>query len=162
MIFCTRSVLRRAISTFSLLILVMWISREYRSLRLYVAVTSMPLSAWLHSGTMSGAVERRVYVHIGSMILRWSRKVYSLVAWRRKQKGTEEMLKTINVIDNGADPSGKSDSTQAIRDAIADTGATGVLAPAGLYRLSGMIKGVAPAPAPAAAVEGEEDSQAEE
>ncbi len=48
----------------------------------------------------------------------------------------------INVVDIGADPTGKSDCTEAFRAAL--EGATGVLVPAGLYRISGMIKGREP------------------
>ena len=72
------------------------------------------------------------------------------------------MLKTINVIDSGADPSGKLDCTEAFRAAIADSGATGVLVPAGLYRISGMIKGEAPPPPAPPPAEGELRDQAGE
>jgi len=65
----------------------------------------------------------------------------------------------INVIDIGADPNGKSDCTAAFRAAL--EGATGVLVPAGIYRISGMIKGDAPEPTPAPATEGGEESTEE-
>jgi len=57
----------------------------------------------------------------------------------------------INVTDIGADPSGKSDCTEAFRAAI--EGAPGVLVPAGVYRISGMIKGEAPKVTPRAETE---------
>ncbi len=52
----------------------------------------------------------------------------------------------INVIDIGADPSGKSDCTAAFRAAIEQ--ATNVEVPNGIYRISGMIKGEAPKATP--------------
>ena len=63
----------------------------------------------------------------------------------------------INVIDIGADPSGKSDCTEAFRAALDQ--ATSVLVPAGLYRISGMIKGVAPTPRPTPTERGEESTE---
>lgn len=58
----------------------------------------------------------------------------------------------INVVDIGADPSGKSDCTALFRAALEQ--ATGVLVPAGIYRISGMIRGEAPKAAPAPPTEG--------
>ena len=65
----------------------------------------------------------------------------------------------INVVDTGADPSGKSDCTEAFKAALEE--ATSVLVPAGLYRISGMIKGEAPEPAPAPPTERGEESTEE-
>lgn len=50
----------------------------------------------------------------------------------------------VNVLDIGADPSGRTDSTEAFKRALADTTACGVIVPAGTYRLSGIISGEAP------------------
>jgi polygalacturonase len=66
----------------------------------------------------------------------------------------------INVIDIGADPSGKSDCTGHFKAALEQ--ATNVLVPAGVYRISGMIKGVAPEPTPPPATGTAEESSTEE
>ncbi len=50
----------------------------------------------------------------------------------------------VNVLDIGADPSGRTDSTEAFKRALADAAACGVVVPAGIYRLSGIISGEAP------------------
>ncbi len=57
-------------------------------------------------------------------------------------------VRIVNVIDEGADPSGRTDATEAFKKALADTTAFGVIVPAGVYRLSGIISGDAP-PTPA-------------
>ena len=48
--------------------------------------------------------------------------------------------RVVNVVDLGADPSGRTDSREAFRKAIEDIGAS-VLVPMGTYRISGMIRG---------------------
>lgn len=52
----------------------------------------------------------------------------------------------VNVIDGGADPSGRTDCTEAFREALANVNAMGVCVtvPAGIYRLSGIICGEPP------------------
>jgi len=46
----------------------------------------------------------------------------------------------INVLDLGADPSGKADSTAAFREAVLKGGC--ILVPSGTYYISGVIMGV--------------------
>lgn len=64
--------------------------------------------------------------------------------------------RVVNVLELGADPSGKSDCTAAFREALKDATAVGVIVPLGTYKMSGMIKGEAIKPAPAVAEEEEE------
>ena len=69
----------------------------------------------------------------------------------------------VNVLGCGADPSGKTDCTQAFRDALARAGDAGVLVPAGIYRISGLISGeVEPSDDVAAVVRGTRDTSPEE
>jgi len=66
----------------------------------------------------------------------------------------------INVVDIGADPSGKSDCTEAFRTAL--EGAVHVKVPTGIYRISGMIKGREPeAKTPPTGVTAEDTSREE-
>ena len=53
----------------------------------------------------------------------------------------------INVLDLGADPSGKSDSTAAFKEAVAVGSANRgcVMVPSGTYYISGVIMGSPPA-----------------
>lgn len=48
--------------------------------------------------------------------------------------------RVVNVIDLGADPSGRSDCTNVFREALEDATAS-VLVPMGIYRISGMLRG---------------------
>lgn len=56
---------------------------------------------------------------------------------------------TANILDTGADPGGTNDSTEALRVAIdryVKGEASRVLAPVGVYRLSGLLAGELPTP----------------
>lgn len=50
----------------------------------------------------------------------------------------------LNVIDQGADPSGRTDCTEAFKAALGRADVCGVLVPSGIYRLSGIISGESP------------------
>lgn len=65
-----------------------------------------------------------------------------------KYRKERRMSKRLNVLEYGADPSGTKDSTVAFRKML-EEGAPHMIVPAGVYRLSGAIKGSVEVAAPA-------------